>query len=544
MEAKRRVLISVSDKAGLVEYGRGLVDIGCELVSTGGTAKKLREAGLPVTEVSDLTGSPEMLDDRVKTLHPKVHAGLIADRDNEGHLRELIEQQIELFAALIINLYPMEAEIARPGATFESVTKNIDIGGPAMMRSAFKGRIPVIIDPADTVELIQRLQAGTHLEHAYCDALINKGRALIANYTTREAEWSSKGQFVGILGEEERKLCYGESKRWQAKLYRPAGSRPLHRLAVSNFKQVGGGIPSYINVTDLMSSRRTMVQIVASYQANFGSTPYVAIAVKHGKPCGVGVAVDPVTAVQKMVKANPTSIFGGTVLLNFGVTAEVAKVLRTEGVEADEETAEVTPRGLDVVIGASFDEGACEALERKRGKCRMFENPALLEISAEDLPRRIVRMDDYGEFLVQEGEPYVFRLDDPELEKFGELSQARQADMVLADAICRTVQSNTIVLVKDQMMIACAAGQDSRIGAAELAISIARKNGHNPKGSVAASDSFFMSNDCMLAFALAGIKAVLTTRGSIRDGDVKAAALLLMLILWWLPDTKRGFYKH
>ncbi len=538
MKAKRRVLISVFNKAGLIEYARGLADIGCELVSTGGTARKLREAGFSVTEVSDLTGSPEMLDDRVKTLHPKVHAGLIADRDDGRHLRELVEHRIELFDALIINLYPMEEEIARPGATFESVTKNIDIGGPAMMRSAFKGRIPVIMDPADTIELIQRLQAGTHLEHEYCDRLINKGRALIANYTTREAEWSSKGEFVGILGQKEKDLCYGENKSWKSRLFRVVG-QPAHRLSASRFRQVGGETPSHINETDLMRGRRMMVQIVVTFLRSFGILPCVAIGLKHGVPCGVGVSLDASEAIRNMVNGNPTAIFGGTVIVNFAMTEEVARVLRTYRMEG------AAKRILDVVIGARFTEEAEAILERKAGRCRMFQNEALAHIAAEDLPRRLVRMDDYGELLVQEGEPFVFTPDHPQMEKNGGVLERHQWDMALADAICRTSPSNTITLVKDQVMIGNGCCRPSRVDAANVALMAARDAQHNPTASVAASDSFFPFPDGAIALADAGIFAIFATSGSVNDDKVRDECMQRKTALWRLPDAiARGFYAH
>lgn len=537
----KRVLISVFDKRGLLEYSRALVDAGCELVSTGGTAKQIRGAGLPVTEVSDLTGSPEMLDDRVKTLHPKVHAGLIADRGNESHLRELIEHRIKLFDALIINLYPMEAEIARPDATFESVTKNIDIGGPAMMRSAFKGRMPVVMDPADVPELVERLRAGTHLEHAYCDRLINKGRETIANYTTREAEWSSGGDFVGILGHKVQDLCYGESKGWKAAMYRAVGSHPVHRLACSNFRQVGGGDPSYINVTDIARSRRTMVQIVATYQASFGVIPHVVIADKHGIACGIGVSVcDPITALTRAIDSNREAIHGGTVLYNRHIDGAFAKTLREYGKEPG------TKRMLDVTVGASVNEDAQEVLERKTGKGRMFENPALADITAADIPRRIVRMDDYGDFLVQEGEPFVFTPSHPLMERHGrELEESDVSDLVLADAICRTTPSNTVTLVKGQMLLGNGCSRPSRVEAAWLAIEAARRQGHQPRLAVAASDSFFPFADGPEMLAGAGISAVFATSGATRDDEVRDACLAGGMTLWRLPDAlARGFYAH
>lgn len=282
-----------------------------------------------------------------------------------------------------------------------------------------------------------------------------------------------------------------------------------------------------------------MVQIVVTFLQSFRIHPCVAIGLKHGVPCGVGVALDAGEAIRNMVDGNPTAIFGGTVIVNFAMTEDVAKVLRTYGMEG------TAKRVLDVVIGTTFTDEAEVILERKADRCRMFQNEALARITAEDLPRRLVRVDDYGELLVQEGEPFVFTPDHPQMEKNGGVLERHQWDMALADAICRTSPSNTITLVKDQKMIGNGCCRPSRVDAANVALMAAHGAKHDPRASVAASDSFFPFPDGAIALAEAGIFAIFATSGSVKDDEVREDCLKRKTALWRLPDAiARGFYAH
>jgi phosphoribosylaminoimidazolecarboxamide formyltransferase/IMP cyclohydrolase len=493
----KRALIGVSDKTGLLELGAGLHAAGVEIVSTGGTAKTLSEAGVPVTPVEEVTGFPESFDGRVKTLHPRVHAGLLADRDRPEHVEQLRELDITPFDLLVVNLYPFRETVAS-GAGPEDCVENIDIGGPAMVRAAAKnhGTVAVVVDPARYDWVLERVRDGG-FEFEDRKRLAAQAFAHTAAYDTAVAAWfasvyapaddSGFPDFTGATWERAEVLRYGENPHQSAALYRH------WRGGLAHAEQLHGKAMSYNNYVDTDAARR------AAYDF---AEPAVAI-IKHANPCGIAVGADVAEAHRKAHACDPVSAYGGVIATNRQVTLEAA-----------EQIAEVF---TEVVLAPGFDDDALDVLMRKKN-IRLLRLPELRD------PDPIEFRPISGGVLVQTADRIDAPGDDPANWTLatGEVADAATlADLEFAWRALRAVKSNAILLADGRATVGVGMGQVNRVDSARLAV---QRAGDRAKGSVAASDAFFPFPDGLQVLLDAGVRAVVQPGGSIRDPEVIAAA--------------------
>ncbi|MGB1548107.1 MAG: bifunctional phosphoribosylaminoimidazolecarboxamide formyltransferase/IMP cyclohydrolase [Alphaproteobacteria bacterium] len=502
----RRALISVSDKAGLENFSRFLVDFGVEILSTGGSAKKLRDAGIPVTEVSDHTGFPEMLDGRVKTLHPTIHGGLLARRGDATHMEALEKHGISPIDLLVVNLYPFESTIAK-GASFEECIENIDIGGPALLRAASKNHdsVTVVTDAADyeavmtemketkgaTSLALRRLLAATAYQRtaAYDSAIGNWFADMLSDTFPRRATFS---------GELKQTLRYGENPHQQAAFYAGGTSRP----GVATAKQLQGKELSYNNLNDTDAA----FELVAEFEK-----PAIAI-IKHANPCGVAEAENLKAAWEKALRCDPVSAFGGIIAANRTLDAATAE--------------EIAKLFVEVVIAPEIDEGAKNVLKAK-------SNLRVLITGGMPDPGEagIVFRDLASGFLVQSRDNGQIHESDLQVVTKRKPTKDEVADLLFAFTVAKHVKSNAIVYAKDLATVGVGAGQMSRVDssriAAHKASEAAKQAGLTESlaiGSVVASDAFFPFADGLLAAAEAGVTAVIQPGGSKRDSEVIEAA--------------------
>ncbi|MGI9860436.1 bifunctional phosphoribosylaminoimidazolecarboxamide formyltransferase/IMP cyclohydrolase [Moorella naiadis] len=493
-----RALLSVADKTGLVEFARGLVDLGWELISTGGTAQTLTEVGLPVTPVATVTGFPEILDGRVKTLHPRVHGGILA-RPTPEHQEQLQEQGIQIIDLVVVNLYPFRETIARPGVTPEEAIENIDIGGPAMVRAAAKNheRVAVVVNPASYGEVLAELREQGAVSPATRRRLAAAAFAHTAAYDAAIAAYFQRlirheeafpASFV-LSGEKVQDLRYGENPHQGAAFYRlpapPAGS-------LAGARQLQGKELSYNNLMDLDAAWNLACDF---------KEPVVAI-IKHTNPCGVARAATPAVAYRLAYAADPVSAFGGIVACNRPVDGEMAGAV-----------AEIF---LEAVIAPSFTPEALAILKSK-ANLRLLAAGARAGYHTQEYLVRPVS----GGFLVQEPDYHIL---DPEHLKVVTTRQpeaGEMADLLFAWQVVKHVKSNAIVVAKDGVTLGVGASQMNRVGAARLALEQA---GARAKGAVLASDAFFPFGDTVEQAAAAGITAIIQPGGSIRDEESIQAA--------------------
>ncbi|WP_433610727.1 bifunctional phosphoribosylaminoimidazolecarboxamide formyltransferase/IMP cyclohydrolase [Prescottella agglutinans] len=496
-KAVRRALVSVYDKTGLVELATGLHQAGVELVSTGSTAAKIADAGIPVTKVEDLTGFPECLEGRVKTLHPRVHAGVLADTRKPEHLAQLEELGIEAFQLVVVNLYPFTQTVAS-GATPDECVEQIDIGGPSMVRAAAKNHpsVAVVVDPKKYEGVLAAVEAGgfTLFERT---ALAAQAFQHTASYDVAVATWmtstmiESDEQFprwVGATWDRSAVLRYGENPHQAAALYdSPAGPAGLAQA-----KQLHGKDMSYNNYTDGDAAWR------AAYDH---SEPAVAI-IKHANPCGIAIGADIAEAHRKAHACDPVSAFGGVIAANREVTVEMA-----------EQVADIF---TEVIIAPSYAPGAVEVLTRKKN-IRVLEAAAPTATGIELRPIS-------GGALLQERDVLDAEGDNPANWTLvvGEAADEKTlADLEFAWRACRAVKSNAILLAHDGASVGVGMGQVNRVDSAHLAV---QRAGDRAKGSVAASDAFFPFPDGLQVLLDAGVRAVVQPGGSVRDNEVIEAA--------------------
>ena len=491
-----RALLSVSDKSGLIEFARGLRELDWELISTGGTAKALRDAGLPVRDVAEVTHFPEMLDGRVKTLHPMVHGGLLARRDVEEHMTALAEQGIDTIDLVAVNLYPFRETASRPNVRPDAVIEQIDIGGPSMLRSAAKNfpSVFAVVDPADYGRVLAALQAsGDDLDLRR--VLAAKVFAHTAAYDGAIATWfaEQRGELfpleITVSLERAQSLRYGENPGQQAAFYVERGSGGLAAL-----EQRGGKELSFNNLLDLEGA------LIATDP--FAGETCCAI-VKHTTPCGLAVATSAVDAYRKALACDPASAFGSVISFTTAVDAEAAEAVASLFVEC--------------IVAPEFSPEALDVLGRKKN-LRVLVGTARWTPHALDFKR--VR----GGVLAQERSPNV--IDDATWQvvtRRHPTAEERQ-NMLFAWRAVASVKSNAIVLAKDGATIGIGAGQMSRVDAAFVAVHKARSAGHDTAGAVMGSDAFFPFRDSLDHAVEAGVKAIVQPGGSIRDTDVIAAA--------------------
>ncbi|WP_026607365.1 bifunctional phosphoribosylaminoimidazolecarboxamide formyltransferase/IMP cyclohydrolase [Methylocapsa acidiphila] len=504
-----RALISVSDKTGLVEFARELVGLGVELVSTGGTRKALAEAGVPVREVADLTGFPELLDGRVKTLHPKVHGGLLAIRGNPEHEAAMLAHDLAPIDLLVVNLYPFEATISR-GADFADCVENIDIGGPAMIRGASKNfaDVAVVVDVADYGALIEELKAqGGATSIELRRRLAQKAFARTAAYDSAISNWLAEeiGEeapaYRAFGGARAESLRYGENPHQSAALY----LTPQRRFGVATARQTQGKQLSYNNVGDTDAAFELI--------AEFDPTRAAAVAViKHANPCGVAEAATLREAYELALRCDPVSAFGGIVALNRKLDAEAAR--------------EIVKIFTEVIIAPDAAEEAIEIVGAKKN-LRLLLTGGLPDPRAAGLAYRPVA----GGMLVQSRDNAV--VDDMDLRVVTQRAPTEEewADLKFAFRVAKHVKSNAIVYAKGGATVGIGAGQMSRVDSSRIAATkaaeAARAAGLSEslaKGSAVASDAFFPFADGLLAAAEAGATAVIQPGGSVRDDDVVKAA--------------------
>lgn len=486
------------DKTGLIELATGLHKAGVELVSTGSTASKIADAGIPVLKVEELTGFPEVLDGRVKTLHPRVHAGILADTRKKEHRDQLGELGVEAFELVVVNLYPFSQTVAS-GATPDECVEQIDIGGPSMVRAAAKNHpsVAVVVDPARYDEVITAV-AGGGFTLAERTALAAQAFAHTAAYDVAVASWMSSvlapsanadfPAWVGATWDRSAVLRYGENPHQAAALY----VNPAAPAGLAQAEQLHGKEMSYNNYTDADAAWR------AAYDF---SGPAVAI-IKHANPCGIAVGGDIAEAHRKAHACDPVSAFGGVIAANREVTVEMA-----------EQVAEIF---TEVIIAPSYAPGAVEVLQRKK-------NVRVLQ-AQEPSPTGIDLRPISGGALLQQRDVLDAEGDDPAnwtLVAGAAADEQTLMDLEFAWRACRAVKSNAILLASDGASVGVGMGQVNRVDSAHLAV---QRAGERAAGSVAASDAFFPFPDGLQALLSAGIKAVVQPGGSVRDNEVIEAA--------------------
>ena len=486
-----RALVSVSDKTGLVGFVNSLKSLGWEIIATGGTMKLLRESGIDVINISDVTGFPEICDGRVKTLHPKVHGGLLARRDDESHLKALKDNGIEFIDMVCVNLYPFRQTIAKEGVTMEDAIENIDIGGPSMLRSAAKNYrdVTVVCDPADYDKIIEEIKANGNTTPDTRLKLSAKAYTHTAEYDMCIAQFMREkaglNEKLFLEYDLVQGLRYGENPHQSAKFYRQ--SEPVgYSLAFA--KQLHGKELSYNNIQDANAA----LNIVREFDAPF------CVGLKHMNPCGAAVGKDVVEAWTKAYEADTVSIFGGIVATNREVTKEVALLMK--------------PIFLEIIMAPHFTDEALEVLTAKK-------NLRLIEVDMrrqEGSPMQYVSVN--GGMLAQNQDvaPVDVTADMCVTEK--RPTAAEIEDMNFGQRIVKHVKSNAIVVVKDGRTLGVGAGQMNRIGSAELALKQAHANGVKT-GLIMASDAFFPFDDCVTLAHEMGVTAIVQPGGSVRDED-------------------------
>ena len=486
-----RALISVSDKRGIVEFATSLKNMGWDLIATGGTLKTLRGAGLEVMDIQDVTGFPEICEGRVKTLHPKVHGGLLARRDSEDHMAQIAENGIETIDMVCVNLYPFEATIAKPGVTMEDAVENIDIGGPSMLRSAAKNfrDVTVVCDPSDYPAIIEEIKENGNTTPETRLKLSAKAYTHTALYDSHIATYMRKAagldEKLFLAFDAIQTLRYGENPHQQAKFYR-APEEVSYSVAYA--KQLGGKELSYNNIQDANAA----LSIVREFEEPF------CVALKHMNPCGAGVGKDLLEAWTRAYEADKVSIYGGIVAMNRPLTAEVAALMK--------------PIFLEIVMAPSFEPDALEVLASKK-------NLRLLEVKMdnEKCPAKTY-VGVNGGLLVQDSDVECKEIAADMCVTERKPTEKELKEMDFGWKIVKHVKSNAIVVVKDGATAGVGAGQMNRVGSAEIALEEAKALGIT-EGLVLASDGFLPFGDTVELAAKYGVTAIVQPGGSIRDED-------------------------
>jgi phosphoribosylaminoimidazolecarboxamide formyltransferase/IMP cyclohydrolase len=504
-------LLSVYDKKGLLPLAKGLVELGWDLLATGGTLKALQEAGIRVQEVAEYTGAPEAFGGRVKTLHPRIHGGLLFRRDEPSHVADAARLGIGPIDLVVVNLYPFEATIARPGATPEECIEQIDIGGPSMLRSAAKNHahVTVLTDPAQYPEFLARLIRGdwTVEDRRRCAlAAFQRTSAYDAAISAWMAGPEALPQKLSVALELSHPLRYGENPHQLAAFYVRPGSRPEGFPAC---RQLQGKELSYNNLLDVDTAARSVFQFRAPS----------AVIVKHNNPCGVGRGSHVLEALHKAQAGDPVAAFGGIVAFNRPVGVEVAQAM--------------IQSFWEVILAPGFAPEALALFSAKK-QVRILETPASWPLTAQGLDLRTIG----GGFLLQQPDTLATPVEQWQVKATGRSPWPLVEDMVLADTVARAVKSNAIVLVKDGGTVGIGAGQMSRVDSVDIAC---RKAGERARGAILASDAFFPFADSVELAVRGGVAAFIEPGGSLRDKEVIEAAQKLGV---WLFFTGTRHFRH
>lgn len=495
---KMRALISVSDKTGIVEFAKSLSDLGVEIISTGGTFHKLKEEKIDAVEISSITGFPECLDGRVKTLHPKVHAGILAIRENKSHMEQLKELDVDTIDIVIVNLYPFKETILKAGVTRAEAVENIDIGGPTMLRSAAKNYqdVIVIVDPADYEIVLKELKDGkVSLDTKFY--LMQKVfmhtsayDTMIAGYIKKERKDETLPDTLTLTYEKAADMRYGENPHQKAAFYKEIGRNPG---TLANAHQLHGKELSFNNINDTNGALELLKEF---------SEPTV-VACKHGNPCGVGSGEAIDTAWEKAYKADKVSIFGGIVVANREITAKVAK--------------EMSEIFLEVIVAPSYEKEALDILTVKK-------NIRVLELKDIELPQDKNAYDlkkVNGGLIVQTIDSQLYN--EEELKVVTKIAPTKEQmeDLIFALKVVKFVKSNGIAIAKNKQSIGIGPGQVNRIWATRQSVEHSKEliSEDATKGAVLASDAFFPFADCVEEAYKAGVKAIIQPGGSVRDED-------------------------
>ncbi len=502
---KRRAVLSVFDKTGIVDFAKELIGLGFEIISTGGTQTALEKAGIDVTNISDITGFPECLDGRVKTLHPKIHAGILAMRANPEHMKQISDLGVSPVDVVAINLYPFKQTISKPDVTREDAIENIDIGGPTMLRAAAKNwqDMYVAVDPEDYAGIIEHLksdEASTDFRLYLSYKVFEHTAAydtLISDYMRKQVGIGSFPQRLSLTYEKIQEMRYGENPHQKAAFYKEISSASCADQSLSKLphaEQLWGKELSYNNINDANGALDLLKDLTTAYAAD-PMHNVAAVAVKHANPCGAAVSDNVFTAYQKAYDADPVSIFGGIVAVNATVDAKTA--------------TEMSKIFLEIIIAPDFEPEALEILKAKK-------NIRLLKLPDCGCPNKsILDMKKVaGGLLVQELDEQLIDRASLRVVTNAQPSDEQMKELEFAFAVVKHTKSNGIVLTKDFATVGVGPGQTNRITALELAI---KYGGENVRGSVLASDAFFPFSDCVEAAFKAGVTAIIQPGGSIKD---------------------------
>jgi phosphoribosylaminoimidazolecarboxamide formyltransferase/IMP cyclohydrolase len=487
-----RAIISVSDKSGVVDFARGLKDLGVDIFSTGGTKKSLEAGGVKIHSVSELTGFPEILDGRVKTLHPAVHGGLLARRDLPQHLSELAQNHIEPIDMVVVNLYPFVETVSKPGVSLDEALENIDIGGPSMLRSAAKNflSVLVVVDPNDYDTVLQKLRQGD-VDSEYRKRLAQKAFQHVALYDTAISQYLNEETFpeeMTLALKKARSLRYGENPHQQAAFYVEQNVRKSQD-GLASLEQLGGPEISFNNLLDLDAALNVLSDFTA---------PTIAI-MKHTNSCGLASHNDLVEAYRRALAGDPVAAFGGIVGSNRILDLVTAK--------------EIDKHHFDAIVAPEYDNGALELLKRKESLRLVKVAPYHASSSEIQLDFRHIG----GGFLAQMSDILTESELKPRVVTKRQPSETELSDLLFAWKAVKGIKSNAIVIAKDKTLLGMGAGQPSRVVSVELAL---KKAGDHAKDSVLASDAFFPFTDGPELAIKHGIIAIIQPGGSVRDKEV------------------------
>ena len=494
-----RALISVSDKTGIVDVAKQLVELGVEIISTGGTYKKLKEEGVPAIEISEITGFPECLDGRVKTLHPKVHAGLLAMRSNEEHMKQLKELEVDTIDFVFVNLYPFKETILKDGVTRAEAVENIDIGGPTMLRSAAKNYqdVTVVVDPADYETVLTELKEEGEVSLDTKFYLMHKVFMHTSNYDTMIAAYLKKErgddslpETLTLTYEKVQDMRYGENPHQKAAFYREIGKKAG---SLVDAVQLNGKELSFNNINDTNGALELLKEF----------TEPTVVACKHGNPCGVGSADNIMDAWTKAFEADKTSIFGGIVVINRPVTLELA--------------TELKKIFLEVIVAPEYDPEGLALLQQKK-------NVRVLQLTDISVPQPAGSLDlkkVNGGLIVQTIDSELLHEEDLKVVTEVQPTKEQMEDMLFAWKVVKFTKSNGITVAKNKQSVGIGPGQVNRIWATKQCFEHAEEliGPDATKGAVLASDAFFPFDDCVEAAHQAGITAIIQPGGSVRDQD-------------------------